>query len=780
MKRALVFFIVGMVCIFGIPVAVGANPLYDIFYKVFLEHGPLLHFAEILLLILAGVMFHNSRRMKAKNAEVSNLNYLFKTFIDASDSMIYLKDQDLKYLFVNKAVEDFYQMDATEIVGADDFALTKKDFADLRKGTDLKVLAEQITSIDVQSWADTVIQKVKFPVELPEGKVGVGAYVTDITEEYNNRIELEELNKQLHENQYLLEEQNATVEELNSQLEEENERYQQQKETLQAIVDSLGAGIVMTDLKGRIVFVNDAWIDLFDYLDFNRSTCSKGNFYIDNNASFGTKLFLSNMLTGIVDKDAIFNKLTGLLHDTTSRYSVDMEQVSPVKRFLQLYSNPCISYEGHTFGRIFAVRDVSSQKEVENLKLELISTVSHELRTPMSSILGFSELLYTRKLAKERYQEYIGIINSEAKRLTHLIDDFLDIQRMESRKYSLDKQVNSLDQLIVEAIKLFDDAKTKHQIVYSKDEGLNPIIYCDRDKILQVLANLLSNAIKYSPGGGKIVVSLTMEKDRLVVSVSDHGLGIPNEVQHKLFGKFFRVQTEEHRRVEGTGLGLAICQEIIKAHRGEIGVTSTYGLGSTFYFSLPQAAFLEHRVGIGKPDKLTSEQDALGKPRILIVEDDAAMVTFIKEALEDEGLVMGTSCSGEEALNLAGKHTYRLFIVDIVLSGELNGWELIKALKGNPKTTQVPIIISSAYENKQSTSISGISDYLVKPFSARQLVKVVRKALNGCLDSMVLVNGEEKLKKDITLVLKSKGINIQSIERRGNILLIALNEEEGL
>lgn len=386
-----------------------------------------------------------------------------------------------------------------------------------------------------------------------------------------------------------LEAQNSVIEELNAQLEEENSRYQQQKEILQAIIDSLGAGIIVVDTSARIVFINKAWKDLFNYLDFNQSylSCECENFNIDDDTCGDIEKFLRKITSGIENNQEIAEHLIKLTRDSESRYDIDLEQTSPVKRFLNLYSNPCISHNEHIFGRVFCVRDVSHQKEVERLKLELISTVSHELRTPMSSILGFSELLLTRKLSEDRKKEYVSIMNSEARRLTDLINDFLDIQRMENGKQVYNMQYNSLDQIISEAARLFQNVGDKHSIVYNKKMRCLPLIYCDKDKMLQVMSNILSNAIKYSPDGGDVIIDLAQKDGKVKVSITDHGLGIPEGVKDKLFTKFYRVDNDDRRKIGGTGLGLAICKEIIRAHRGEIGVESTYGQGSTFYFILP-------------------------------------------------------------------------------------------------------------------------------------------------------------------------------------------------
>ena len=690
----------------------------------------------VMILIMMSIsLWNSSKRLKLKNLEVSNSNELFKTFIDAKNSLIFLKDENFKYVFVNKETEKFFNKAAVEIIGKDNSELLGFDEISKSEEIDLEVLKKnEIIDCEVEL-KDKVHYAIKFPVKLTSGKIGVGAYIRDVTEEYNNRIklektnallmenkenlrlildsaaeaiygidmngnctfcntsclrilgyesenellgknmhwqihyknqdgtvlpeeeckifsafrrgkgihtedevlwraddtyfpasyysypqiregkvigavvtftditerieakekliktnkELEEINKQLQEKQYSLEEQNSYIEELNSQLEDENIRYLQQREILQALVDSLGAGTVMTDLEGRILFINEAWKELFNYLDFKEEYYSKDSFYINNDASFGTEIFFKNTVAGIENNDELFDTLINLTQDIYKKYSIDMEQKQPVKRFLNLYSNPCVSETGNIFGRVFVVRDISHQKEIDKMKTELISTVSHELRTPMSSILGFSELLLTRKLDTERKKEYVGIINSEAKRLTDLVSNFLDIQKIENGIKEYNMQVCDMKQIIIEAIKLFDKVGEKHKFVFEHIEEDRYNVVCDRNKILQVLSNLISNAIKYSPGGSDIKIDLTKNDKSITVTIADFGLGIPEEAKEKVFDKFYRVNNDDRRKIGGTGLGLAISKEIVVLHGGTIEFESTLGQGSTFYFNLPLA-----------------------------------------------------------------------------------------------------------------------------------------------------------------------------------------------
>ena len=165
---------------------------------------------------------------------------------------------------------------------------------------------------------------------------------------------------------------------------------------------------------------------------------------------------------------------------------------------------------------------------------------------------------------------------------------------------------------------------------------------------------------------------------------------------------------------------------------------------------------------------------------VLIVEDDESMVKLIKEVLKNEGLEMHAVGSGEEALQLLLSNSYRLIILDIALSGQLSGWDVLRELKSNQETANIPIIISSVYENKDVASQNNIAEYLVKPFEPEQLIRIVQKSLNGKFDSKMMVNNGNGLTEAILNMLINNGIGVKQIDHSGNILIITLEGEEGL
>jgi PAS domain S-box-containing protein len=233
-------------------------------------------------------------------------------------------------------------------------------------------------------------------------------------------------------------------------------------------------------------------------------------------------------------------------------------------------------------------RDITQRKEVDRMKDELVATVSHELRTPLTSLRGYAELLLSREFPKEKQTKFIRIIHDETHRLNKLINDFLDIRRMESGNQHYDFTHLNLLPLIDEVASHFQQTAGNFNWQLQIPEGLPPV-YADRDRIHQVITNLLSNAVKFTPQGKNITIGARQQGSSVVLWVKDEGPGIPKYDQANLFDKFYRATVSDQHKLQGSGLGLSIVKEIINAHEGRVWLESQSGKGTTFYFSLPTA-----------------------------------------------------------------------------------------------------------------------------------------------------------------------------------------------
>jgi signal transduction histidine kinase len=225
-------------------------------------------------------------------------------------------------------------------------------------------------------------------------------------------------------------------------------------------------------------------------------------------------------------------------------------------------------------------------RESERMKTELVNIVSHELRTPLASVLGFTALLLKREFDPAARRHYLGIIDAQARRLAALLEDFLDVQRIEHQGLELSAENVDLASLLDEQAQLYAAQSPKHRLeVALADRPLQ--VRGDPNRLAQVVGNLLSNAIKYSPEGGVVELAAMRHDGEVRVSVRDEGLGIPSDQQERIFTKFFRGDAAA-TGITGTGLGLAVSREIVEAHGGRIGFDSDPGTGSTFWIELPE------------------------------------------------------------------------------------------------------------------------------------------------------------------------------------------------
>lgn len=256
-------------------------------------------------------------------------------------------------------------------------------------------------------------------------------------------------------------------------------------------------------------------------------------------------------------------------------------------RYISVRTDPICDADGNLAGIVHAVSDISERKEIERMKNDFVATVSHELRTPLTSLRGFVELMLKRDYPAEKRREFLGVILRESQRLSELVNDVLDLQRIESGQQVFRFEPVSLAEVVAHTAEVFGGDEA-HPISIDIPPEM-PLVFADPELLHQVIGNLVSNALKYSPKGGRVHIGARAEPGQVLVWVSDEGIGIPPELLGKIFSRFYRVERGLGRKIGGSGLGLALVKDIVEAHGGKAWAESVLRKGSTFYFTLKLA-----------------------------------------------------------------------------------------------------------------------------------------------------------------------------------------------
>ena len=404
-------------------------------------------------------------------------------------------------------------------------------------------------------------------------------------------------------------------------------------------------------------------------------------------------------------------------------------------------------------------------KRLDDMKDTFLSSVSHELRTPLTSIRSFSEILlrYDEVDPKDR-REFLEIINSESERLTRLINDLLDLSRIESGRMVWHDDLMSLGDVLREA------ARAQHCALAEKSLRLNldipedlPFVFADRDRIQQVITNLLGNAIKFSFTGGEIRIRTEVFEGKrsreasewIRVSVSDQGVGIHEKDRELIFEKFRQsVSDPLTEKPKGTGLGLPICKEIVAYYDGNLWVEGDKGKGSTFFFTLPSVS-----ASLAPTKEIDAvgarEGNDLGKT-VLLVDDNHNMRKLLRYHFQRWGYSVLEAGSGIEALETIHRTCVDLITLDLMMPS-MSGYDLLGMLAEDPMTRDTPILIISVVEDKEKGILLGASDYLIKPFREGELIEKIRSLLGEDKRSILVVDDDPAVTESLRLQLEDKG-----------------------
>ncbi len=377
------------------------------------------------------------------------------------------------------------------------------------------------------------------------------------------------------------------------------------------------------------------------------------------------------------------------------------------------------------------VRQKEKAMKSDKLKSAFLANMSHEIRTPMNAIVGFSQLL-SNGTSNENRQKYIDIIQTSGDNLLRLINDIIDLSKIEAEDLKIKNSEFSVRELFVELQEIYSielDKREKRDIQFNfnlPDDDV--IINSDPLRLKQVLSNLLNNAMKFT-SQGKIILSCEKKGKDFVFSVSDTGTGIPKEDQDKIFDRFTRFNYLG-MNTEGSGIGLSIAEKLVYLLKGKIWFKSVYGKGSDFYFSIPSTGKGEKSASGRKSDKMILSQKTKIMRPILVVEDDKTSYILIQEFLKPLDLVLHHVTDGEKAIDYIKLNPeIRLILMDLKLPS-VDGYEATKIIKQiNP---EIHIIAQTAYAmlgDREKAINAGCDDYLTKPIDLKKLQAAVNKYL---------------------------------------------------
>ncbi|MCC6751660.1 MAG: response regulator [Deltaproteobacteria bacterium] len=487
----------------------------------------------------------------------------------------------------------------------------------------------------------------------------------------------------------------------------------------EAIVSSLPVGILTLDGNSRILSVNPALSRLLQVPEHRLLGHELGTFIGDEGLANG----IASCLRGQIAAAKIPVQLPrpdGLRHLEVTIVPLECEepetprtgpQQPSVRPILGAYNGSLPLMAPPPARVLLTIEDVTERHVLERAKREFISLVSHELRTPLTSIHGAVGLAASGALGElpERVQKMMEIAARNTDRLVRLINDILDLERLEAGRVTLvlaPYEVGSLLQQAAESLSPLAEQAGIQLVVESEPAWA----YADADRVGQVLTNLIGNAIKFSTRGGRVWLSAAEHEGELQLSVRDEGRGIPEEKLGMLFQRFEQVDQGDARGKGGAGLGLAISRSLVELHGGRMWVDSVLGQGSTFTFSLPAAPPRELGAQATVPEESVT---------LLICDDDPTTRMAMRALLEHRGYRVLTASSGAEAVMLAGREQPTIILLDMMMP-EMDGWQTLAALRSRPVTRHIPVAILSALEPQLAhPHAEEVVGWLTKPAAQR-------------------------------------------------------------
>ena len=414
--------------------------------------------------------------------------------------------------------------------------------------------------------------------------------------------------------------------------------------------------------------------------------------------------------------------------------------------------------------RVRAQEELQAAKEAaeyaDRAKSDFLANMSHELRTPLNAIIGFAEILRDEIIGPIRpdQKELVVDIHTSGRHLLNMINDILDLSKIEAGTMELDFEIFSIVDTMEEVNTVVNALASKKQIHLIQEFDRDITVTADKTKFKQILYNLLANGVKFTNEGGRVTTQLEISENSLLVRVIDTGVGITPEDQEMLFQAFTQVDTSKARAHEGTGLGLALTKRLVELHGGEIWVESTVGEGSTFSFTLP---IQRHAASSSAPTPSNLPSTADNRT-ILVAEDNEQAAHLLGIYLMEAGYRVEYATDGEAAIAKAAEIKPFAITLDIMLPKK-DGWQVLRALKANPDLQSIPVIIVSITEERQLGFGLGAVDHLVKPIDKTALLASLRSLRLPDQDGgvrILIVDDDPQAIRLLSTILESEGYDV--------------------
>ncbi len=547
------------------------------------------------------------------------------------------------------------------------------------------------------------------------------------------------------------------------------------------------------------VFINDLPAEYHRYISKYRPTSQlleDGTMSQEPQSVIYLPLTASDRVLGIItiqsfEKNAYTEHHLNVMRSLASYTAIALDNANAYRQ---------LNEHEHEIRRLFeeAEKARAVAEEADAAKSAFLSTVSHELRTPLTSVLGFAKIIKKRledrifplvpagdpKVAQtvRQVEDNLKVVVSEGERLTKLIDDVLDLAKIEAGKLEWHMEGVTVGEIIDRATAATASLFEQKGLRLEKQIGSGlPQITGDRDRLIQVVINLISNSVKFTEAG-TITCRAERRGSEIVVSVSDTGVGIAPADQPKVFERFKQVGDTLTDKPKGTGLGLPICKEIVEHHGGHIWVESALGRGSTFFFSLPMTAEQVAAAGAAPVELaalirqlreqviVTTPRTAERQPTVLVVDDDANIRELLLQELTEAGYRVLLAANGREGVAIVRRERPDLIVLDVMMP-EMNGFDVAAVLKNDPQTMDIPIVILSIVQDRDRGFRLGVDRYLTKPIDTDLLFREVGALIEQRKSHkrVMVVDEDASTVRTLTDVLTSRGYSV--VEARGDDLL---------